>query len=271
MAIFESIIGAGASLLGGVFGKKKQETSTTVDYHKLMTRAIRGGFNPLTALRNGGSAGFSTTTAPTVSTLPDVLGNVGGALGQALDNRVDPLKRFPSAPPRPDTALVDQQLRNPWIAGSSPRLYAGGQFTGTKVAVTKPAMGPSTFKSDMGYVEGDTPTVTNPYGKGFMKPDPNTPDASVYEDRLGDGIDSPATWIVGPSDLGFSIDSWFTDRNLPMGPTHMGAMIRNRISDLWTKPGTRKTGRGTGLLQRNDPPGRPAAKTRVGRYKRNWQ
>ena len=85
------IITAGAGLLGSLFGSKKQTTTNEVNYVKMARNARAAGFNPLTALRNGGAAGFTTTTSPTVSQLPQALGALGGALGDAYEKKVDPL------------------------------------------------------------------------------------------------------------------------------------------------------------------------------------
>ena len=73
------LISGGLKLLGGLFGRKKQ--SNIVDYAKLRDKAIEGGFNPLTALRNGGAAGFTQTTLPALSS-GEVLAD---ALGSGLD------------------------------------------------------------------------------------------------------------------------------------------------------------------------------------------
>lgn len=90
------LISAGAGLLGSLFGNKKpknqtvttnsnsqsqtqsNQTSTvqqgpivsmnTVDYASMVADAEASGFNPLTVLRNGGSAGYSTSvTLPSMS------------------------------------------------------------------------------------------------------------------------------------------------------------------------------------------------------------
>lgn len=70
--MFGALLGAGASLIGGLFGggSKKQETTTTnyVDYKRLVHDSDEAGFNPLTALRNGGAAGFSVSTGTTPAT-----------------------------------------------------------------------------------------------------------------------------------------------------------------------------------------------------------
>lgn len=64
-SLVSSLVGAGASLLGSIFGrKKKEETVNRVDYARMVQDAEAAGFNPLTALRNGGAAGFSVSTTP---------------------------------------------------------------------------------------------------------------------------------------------------------------------------------------------------------------
>lgn len=60
-------IGAAGSIIGGLFGSKKkteesESTSTsTVNYQAMVDSAMAAGFNPLTAIRNGGTGGFVTT------------------------------------------------------------------------------------------------------------------------------------------------------------------------------------------------------------------
>ena len=61
----------GSTLISGLAGKGSQSqiTQNVVDYEDMRKRAEAAGFNPLTALQNGGSAGFtrSTTTVPGLS------------------------------------------------------------------------------------------------------------------------------------------------------------------------------------------------------------
>ncbi|MGO7184016.1 hypothetical protein ACCT14_25360 [Rhizobium brockwellii] len=151
------IISAGATLLGGLFGskkpkKEKTETKTvnesTVDYVKMSDSARAAGFNPLTALRNGGAAGFSTSTsnststssAPATSAMPQALASVGGILGQAFERKLDPLE---AKKRQLDTALVDYQLKQ--LNKSPPgALYPGSTYSGTKMGrQLMPAVGPS--------------------------------------------------------------------------------------------------------------------------------
>lgn len=78
MGLFTSIATAVApKLLGGLLGGKSKTTKSSVDYVKLRDNALKAGFNPLTALRSGGAAGFTQTTQPALSTgefLADAIG-----------------------------------------------------------------------------------------------------------------------------------------------------------------------------------------------------
>lgn len=233
MSIFGSIASA---LIGGIFGgkKKSQETTTRVNYQQMVNDASAAGFNPLTAIRNGGSAGFTTTTSPTISNTPEILSNLGGVLGDALGDKLDPI----NAKKREiDTLLVDRQLRQlkegPQVAGS---FKVPRTFTGTKVSQQLvPRLGaashkqtaavPAAFKSDMSYTQDDVPKVKNPYPKGIF-PDPNTPNADDIETRLGDDIFSPAFWYVGGRDADHNLKL----RGLPRGPNEAGRQIRSVLN-----------------------------------------
>jgi len=78
--IGSTLLKVGGSLLGGLFGRKKQTQSSVVDFQALRDRAEAAGFNPLTALRATGGAGFQQTTTPGLSTgefLAEALGAAG--------------------------------------------------------------------------------------------------------------------------------------------------------------------------------------------------
>lgn len=131
MAIGE-IIGAGLGLIGSLFGKKKQKTESTVNYQQMVASAEAAGFNPLTALRNGGSAGFTTTTSPTVSQIPDALANFGGVLGSALEKRLDPIE---AKKREIDTLMTDVQLKEARALSKRPAsFYQPVEWSGTKVS-----------------------------------------------------------------------------------------------------------------------------------------
>lgn len=108
--MFGQILSAVAGpLISGLFGQKKApQTTTTVNYRKLRDAAIKGGFNPLTAIRNGGAAGFTTTTHPALSRAP--------AVGQAISNLGTVLANQPSqADIRRDKLeyqILEKQLEN---------------------------------------------------------------------------------------------------------------------------------------------------------------
>lgn len=74
MSLFASLLpSVGKAVVGGIAGKifgggKPQRTSNSVDYKKLVRSAQAAGFNPLTALRNGGAGQY-----------------VADAIGQGID------------------------------------------------------------------------------------------------------------------------------------------------------------------------------------------
>lgn len=90
--MWQQIIGAGIGALGSLFGDDdEQTTTTTVDYKAMAKAAEKAGFNPLTAIRNGGSAGFTTTHTPALS-MADRFGSMFQQLGNAImafDPRAD--------------------------------------------------------------------------------------------------------------------------------------------------------------------------------------
>jgi len=78
MAFLASLATAVApSLVSGLFGRKKNKAQG-VDYQKLVNDATAAGFNPLTALRNGGSQAY--TREPVLSSTSFI----GEALGKGL-------------------------------------------------------------------------------------------------------------------------------------------------------------------------------------------
>lgn len=196
MAIFEALIGGATTLLGGLFGKKKQKTETTIDYVKMAREAQKAGFNPLTALRNGGSAGFTSTVHhPGLSGVADAVGQIGGALGAALDQRTDPIEQKRG---RVESALLDYQLatiqnraKAPMMFGDVPTKSATGRVTQHAAPMgAKRVVAPVT-----NIVPGDAPTVSSVglEDRFGVVSDPGTADAAVWEQRYGE----PGSWIGG--------------------------------------------------------------------------
>lgn len=93
MVAWGPIIGAGLSAIGSFFGGDDDEkvVRQEVDYRKMAQNAEKAGFNPLTAIRNGGSAGFTNTYTPALSAA-DRFGAMFQTLGNAImsfDPRAD--------------------------------------------------------------------------------------------------------------------------------------------------------------------------------------
>lgn len=71
-------IQAVAGVVGSLFGGKSE---SKVNYRAMVREAELAGFNPLTVLRNGGAAGFTTQSSGTIgSRLAEGLAGVGNAL-----------------------------------------------------------------------------------------------------------------------------------------------------------------------------------------------
>lgn len=77
------------AVVSGIFGSRPRKTTTTseVNYHKMVKRAQGAGFNPLTALRNGGAAGFSSSTSTTLSSGQFVGDALASGLNTYFNNR----------------------------------------------------------------------------------------------------------------------------------------------------------------------------------------
>ncbi|TRL41907.1 hypothetical protein [Rhizobium straminoryzae] len=121
MSIWSAVGAIGSSLLGGIFGSKKQKTESTVDYVKMAQSAEAAGFNPLTALRNGGSAGFTSTVQhPGLSGMADAISQIGGTLGAALDEHFDPIAQKRN---QVESALLDYQLEKLQSKGKSGLMF----------------------------------------------------------------------------------------------------------------------------------------------------
>lgn len=228
-----ALIGAGASLVGSLFGggSKKQQTTTTsyVDYGRMVREAEAAGFNPLTALRNGGAAGFSVSTGTTPATplSARIADGVSGAAQTFLAN-FDPFKdqqreaEFNLVQAQLANLNADTALKKRTGLGSVPT-YTGGN--------TKRTMGAGVghnqnFKSVVEVLPASagasqTPTVekgtiSNPTrtGNDVWYVDPQQPDASFWEERYGE----PGSWVGGgynaATDLWHNAkrwDKWFND------------------------------------------------------------
>lgn len=195
------IISAGASLLGGLFGKKEEKTENEINYVQMARNATKAGFNPLTALRNGGSAGFTSTVHhPGLSGVGDAISQIGGSLGAALDQRLDPIAQKRD---KVESALLDYQLATIQGKPKAPMMYGD---VPTKVGQPRMLQTVPPFSADkalkngtaipkMAFKSGDAPTVSTVglEDRFGITPDPATADAAMWEQRYGE----PGDWIGG--------------------------------------------------------------------------
>jgi hypothetical protein len=145
--------------------------------------AEAAGFNPLTAIRNGGSAGFTATSTPGLSSgefLADALKGVG-----QIVSSYDPMAK---ATADLEYRIKQETLRN-LQADTAQRLKAS--IGGVPVSTAKSTVtgGPALARSAGASVtpKVQQPGVTNPFptASGLVV-DPGVPDAEAYESRYGD-------------------------------------------------------------------------------------
>lgn len=183
MSLFGSIFKAVAGpVIGGLFGKKDkpQTTTSTVNYVAMRDNAIKGGFNPLTALRNGGSAGHTTQT--TSGGAMSSRGFIGEALSSGLQSAFayDPNAEYKAGL---ETDIMEAQLEN--IQASTYKMnHAFGNnlpsATGRqRVAQTAPLVTGKALP-----FEAMPATVTNPWKNASVNP--NYSDAEAGEARYAE-------------------------------------------------------------------------------------
>lgn len=188
-------ISAGASVLGGLFGKDDEKQSNRVDYKQMVADAEAAGFNPLTVLRAGGAAGYTQTSHPALSSV-NAFGTAMEAVGNfAMNFDADADKRRQA-----EYDLVQAQIAN--IQGetaqraasmNAPKRNGSNAVSDTGRPVADPVASPkmmlpwaTPLAVGPAPVAGE-PTVTNPYPrKGGLMVNPNFKDAETSEARYGD-------------------------------------------------------------------------------------
>lgn len=207
-----ALISAGASILGSVLGGKK--SSNRINYKQMVRDAEAAGFNPLTALRNGGSAGYMQGGNPTaLSRIGDGLGQFGNFIAN-----FDPLQDDKR---EAEFQLVQAQIANlnadtsnkvkfgqvpSYTAGNKARVMGEGVAHGQSFKSAAVVLPPSAGAPQTPTVE--KPTVTNPYPTDSgVTVNPALSDASSWEERYGE----PGDWIGGVLTLLGDGATWVND------------------------------------------------------------
>lgn len=218
--MFKALLGAGASLLGGIFGgdDEPKETVNRVDYVRMVKDAEAAGFNPLTALRNGGAAGFSVSTTSGTPLSTRIANGVSNGVQSFLTN----FNPFQDQQREAEFNLVQAQLANlnadtllkqrtglgsvpSYTAGSFERDVSQGIKRNQSFKSVTDVLPVSAGVSQTPTVE--RPTVTNPFPTSWgIEVNPNVPDASAWEERFGDSeIFSTLYGLgIGLSDMGYN-------------------------------------------------------------------
>ncbi|MGB3645281.1 MAG: hypothetical protein WBA15_12455 [Mesorhizobium sp.] len=200
--IDDAIIGGGLSLIGSLFGGGEEEQASYVDYSDMVRRAERAGLNPLTAIRNGGSAGFTHTTTPGLSsgdTIAKVLGGIGKMITD-YDPMADERKEleFKLQEAQLQSLQMDNALRRKASIGGVP--VRTGRTNDPVKAGALTSLGPQEPTIE-------APTVTNPHETAVI--DPRVRDADAFEQRYGDSEVAQMVYggLVGLRDFRANYDS----------------------------------------------------------------
>ena len=213
---FLPVIGSAVSAVGGFIQSsqqakhqqaiaeaqsKPQTVTNTVDYKRMVADAEAAGFNPLTALRAGGSAGFAVQRHPALLSAPipptspigDFLSGIGGVASAFANMQMQraeyDLAQAQIANLNADTRHRNMMFRSPSYAGSAGVRTSGG------FEVAQPE-----------------PLVAARIAGFQIAPDPWWSNAQEIEDRYGD----LASWMYGIGVI--AADGVETLRQQPRGP-----------------------------------------------------
>lgn len=222
-SLVSSLIGAGASLLGSIFGrKKKEETVNRVDYARMVRDAEAAGFNPLTALRNGGAAGFSVSTTPGTP-LSTAIGQGLAAGTQSFLANFDP---FADQKREAEYSLVQAQIAN---LNASTDAFRSRSFNVPGYGAGNVERRPSGQAATLASGTWDRMTSEGAGLSWGVNP-ANTP-AQELEDQYGDipgGVVGAANWL---DDLHIEAKKGWGDAPLPNLP--------GMFSDWWRRAADR--------------------------------
>lgn len=143
MVAWGPILGAGISAIGSLFGgSDDDETTTRIDYKRMANDAMEAGFNPLTAIRNGGSAGFTTVSHPALSGA--AFGGAFQTIGNALmswDARADERAELELEIQRAQLVGLNRSNAASQYSMSSPALDVPAALGSSRKAVATPELG----------------------------------------------------------------------------------------------------------------------------------
>lgn len=183
-ATIGAVVSAGASLVGKLFGGKEEKQENTIDYVKMVKWAEKAGFNPLTALRAGGGAGFTTTTShPALSAwtgIADAVGTFAANYDPQANERAaleDDIQRARLENIQADTKQRMRSMEVPVKSGATSVDWTG-------IPVRSAAAQPGTVTGAPQVPELGDATVSNPWERAHV--DPKTKDAAVSENRYGE-------------------------------------------------------------------------------------
>lgn len=191
--MFGAILGAVSSVAGLFKKDKPQVQESHVDYKRMVKDSMAAGFNPLTALRNGGSAGFTTTTSHPALAGSDFIGRATDAAASIgnIFSAIDPNKNAREDLSGDLAAIqIGAAADDPWLRLRSSGLGGAPQYEA-----------PQQFQQLSGVIGSKTPTAadragiplaatvdrkdsTSPYD--FIVRHPAWPPASNVEDEYSD-------------------------------------------------------------------------------------
>lgn len=157
-------------------------------YKNLVIDAEAAGFNPLTALRNGGGANYNAAAgmAPLSRKAPVQQAVGGSPIGDAFTSMGNFLQNFdPFADQKREQEyrLIESQIASLNAGTLSRSTPSAVRSYGTSDYESRPSGKAAALGKPSKWEPGDV-TVTNPFQK--MEVDPNVADAAAWEERYGD-------------------------------------------------------------------------------------
>lgn len=270
------ITGVG-SIIGGLMGgeektntRSKQRTKshssstsnsrTTGHLGQMVRAAERNGFNPLTLLRAGGLASYSSTstssfgksltnskgknsgssssTAPLAAGIAGAAAAIGGAVSEGSQQAAGAANAWQAGQP------VGAQSEYDMLQGALNNVQPGAVGTQPRVPVSQ------VEKTTAGALDGKLPPakqvadVTDPYSADLpLYPDPLTPDGGTrYESEIAETIKDAHTFY---RDMKYSLEQWNVNARklqaenaLPAGANEaIDALVGNPLGgNLWDPP-----------------------------------